>query len=284
MKPATPRKSLTKSQLATASGIELLEILKQATADGRLDEPEIRSLSAWLSSRSDANMPGAKHLREIASRVLEDGVISPEEAREMHEEIERVLPPELRRDAIAKRRAVEAEERAALKRRVEEELAQLRSQRAAELEIELANRPEMTFDFLVAGVAHEGRRYRVEEVIDGIEDRRVTLRRDRFNPYDSNAIHVYIDGLEVGYVPRDDASEMAPLLDSGQKYSAYVKKTWDACQYPVPVIVASIYPSGSPAVGCEVDYVGSKHGGKEVAVLVLILVVIAMFAIAAFRS
>jgi hypothetical protein len=39
------------------------------------------------------------------------------------------------------------------------------------------------------------------------------LIREPKNPYDANAVAVHIDGGCVGYVCRDDAVEIAPILD-----------------------------------------------------------------------
>jgi hypothetical protein len=40
------------------------------------------------------------------------------------------------------------------------------------------------------------------------------LIREPKNPYDANAVAVHIDGGCVGYVCRDDALEIAPILDA----------------------------------------------------------------------
>ena len=50
------------------------------------------------------------------------------------------------------------------------------------------------------------------------------LRRDADNPHDPNAIAVHgpDGGEQVGWVPRELAEEIAPLLDAGQAWSAVV--------------------------------------------------------------
>ena len=48
------------------------------------------------------------------------------------------------------------------------------------------------------------------------------LRRDPGNEHDRNAIAVHAGGLQVGWVPRELAAELAPQLDEGRPWSAIV--------------------------------------------------------------
>ena len=48
------------------------------------------------------------------------------------------------------------------------------------------------------------------------------LRREPGNPHDANAIAVHAGGVHVGFVPRELAAELAPLLDAGRVWSAVV--------------------------------------------------------------
>lgn len=41
------------------------------------------------------------------------------------------------------------------------------------------------------------------------------LQREPTNKYDHNAVQVLMDGQTIGYIPKDDAREVAPLLDKG---------------------------------------------------------------------
>ena len=47
------------------------------------------------------------------------------------------------------------------------------------------------------------------------EGARLTLHREPHNYYDENAIAVFADNHQVGYVPREQAAELAPLMDAG---------------------------------------------------------------------
>jgi hypothetical protein len=47
------------------------------------------------------------------------------------------------------------------------------------------------------------------------------LVREQDNPYDKNAIKVALFGhFELGYIPRQIAKELAPIMDSGMRFVA----------------------------------------------------------------
>ena len=76
----------------------------------------------------------------------------------------------------------------------------------------------------VTGVAGAGRHH--AEAIASSEAAApgspLELRRDPGNEHDPNAIAVHAGGEQVGWVPRDLAAELAPLIDDGQAWSAVV--------------------------------------------------------------
>jgi hypothetical protein len=49
---------------------------------------------------------------------------------------------------------------------------------------------------------------------------RLRVEREPNNPYDDNAIAVYIFQQKLGYFPRGFAAEVAPLMDAGRKLTA----------------------------------------------------------------
>ena len=75
----------------------------------------------------------------------------------------------------------------------------------------------------VAGVAgagmHHAEAVASEDVAPG---RGLELRRDAANPHDPNAIAVHAagGGSQVGWVPRELAAELAPLIDEGRHWTA----------------------------------------------------------------
>ena len=77
----------------------------------------------------------------------------------------------------------------------------------------------------VAGVAGAGAHHAEALQSDAATPgQTLTLRRDRDNPHDANAIAVHpADGGEqVGWVPRELAAELAPELDADKSWSAIV--------------------------------------------------------------
>lgn len=50
----------------------------------------------------------------------------------------------------------------------------------------------------------------------------VTIRREPANRYDRNAIAVHTEMGQVGYIGKDYASIMAPMMDAGTQFSATV--------------------------------------------------------------
>jgi hypothetical protein len=74
----------------------------------------------------------------------------------------------------------------------------------------------------VVGVAGAGRHHSEALASDAVAlGRPLELRRDPDNPHDPNAIAVHaVRGGQVGWVPRELASELAPELDAGRPWSA----------------------------------------------------------------
>ena len=47
------------------------------------------------------------------------------------------------------------------------------------------------------------------------------LVREPDNKYDSNAIRVQVGGKSMGYIPKETALHLAPIMDAGRKFIAY---------------------------------------------------------------
>lgn len=76
------------------------------------------------------------------------------------------------------------------------------------------------FYFHVHGVMHGNRQSVVSCCVRG-ED--ICLIREPTNPFDRYAIRVLrLNGDDLGYVPRDIAAELAPMMDAGQQVRAEV--------------------------------------------------------------
>jgi hypothetical protein len=52
-------------------------------------------------------------------------------------------------------------------------------------------------------------------------------------------------GHEIGYVPEEDAADLAPLLDTDHPYTARVKKVLSGSTHDIPVIIADVFQPGT---------------------------------------
>lgn len=209
------RVSLTNAQRETAAGLELITLCRHITDDGRLSEAEIDDLRGWVSAFGDSSLPAHAHLDATLQRVLADGTITPDERREVYAAIEKVVPPDVRADVVARRKRQD---------KVEQE----------------ANSPLEGWDFMVAGCRYEGRGAVIEVYCHPSD--RVFLVRDPENTHSRNAVEVRLaNGDQIGYVPEMDAHDMAPLLDAAYRYRARIKKVLTGGRSPIPVVVADFY-------------------------------------------
>jgi hypothetical protein len=262
--------SLTRRQVQSAPGADLLDLLDSGAAAGWLSDDHLASLRAWLLSNRGAGIPAIPFLTKAIDECLVDRRITAAGRHALRLAVESVMPPQERELAKIRRRALEADERTKAK---EARIAEReRARRYAKL-----RRPR-SFNFMTAGAAYEGRPETIRENLS--EGQRVFLIREPANAYDPNAVCLCImvrDGrleqqgettltlpcLDIGYVPRDVAAEMAPLLDAGYRHIANcVKILTQAARGPIPVIDASLYhPEGNaPAEACTAS---SRSGAAE---------------------
>ncbi len=244
-----PRRSLTKTQLEAPEAVDLLQVLHSVTADGTLTEVEVGELSGWLREHGGSAIPGIVYLAEVVARVVEDGIVTPEEREWVQKAIETILPATDREEASVRRREAKAAARrqAAAGRENDRQQARLA-------------RPIGRFDVMVAGVFHDNR----QATINGIEEGEViTLVREVGNPYSQNAVlFLRPNGRSIGYLPESEAVEIAPLLDGGARYEAEVKKVLTGGHGLIPVVWGEIYSPGSDeGISCSrVAFVDGHHG------------------------
>lgn len=221
--PRSARVSLTKLQRDSAAGVELIAICRQVTEDGRLLEQEVADLADWIDRYHDSPLAGHLYLKATLERVTADGVVTAEELREVYSAIERVLPPDLRSEVVARRRAHDAAERD-------------------------RNSPDEGWDFMVAGCRYDGRPTIIEAHCRAGDE--VFLVRDPSNRYSRFAVEVLLrTGHQIGYVPESDVRDLAPLLDADRPYRARVKKILTGGRAPIPIVVADVFSIGSTTPG-----------------------------------
>lgn len=247
------RTSITKLQRETAAAADLIALCQTITEDGRLSEEEIHALRRWLDERRGSGLPAIEFLTETVNRILADGKITPEEQTELYLAIETALPQDIRASVrgtrVARDTAVREREYDARKttgKREAEEKALKREAKAAdeERDVALGNSPVDRWDFVVAGVTFEGRADVVRKYARTGDA--AFLIRDRTNQFSKNAVAVRLsNGMQAGFVPERLAVEIAPLLDSGHKHHAVIKKILADGYAPLPIVVASLFVSES---------------------------------------
>ena len=236
-KTETPSKkhrlSLTKTQLQASVAAELLNLCQSVTEDGHLSDEEVLALKTWLEENRNADIPAIDFLTTTVQKIIADGIVTKEESRLLYKAIEIVLPPEVRKESVERRKEVEAKEK--ILARLEGETKKQKEKEEREL-----NYPLSSANFMVAGVRFEGR----PEVIRSYAkpDEQVYLVRDRQNKYSRNAIEVRLkNGMQIGYVPEDDAVYFTPYLDKDCKHYGYITKILTGGRSPIPVVQAYIY-------------------------------------------
>ncbi|MBI4205454.1 MAG: HIRAN domain-containing protein [Betaproteobacteria bacterium] len=227
------RVSLTKAQRESEIGAELLSLCQAVTTDGSFSDEEISSLREWLQEHKGEDLPAISHLIPVVEKVIADGRITPDERRELFIAVETILPSDVRAVARTARRTVEQQEKDRLRLQWQLEKERQREERERDSPIE-------RWDFMVAGSRYEGRPALINRYAE--VGAPAYLVRDPNNGYSRNAIEVRTaSGHQIGFVPEEDAADVAPLLDSGHPFLAHIKKILTGGRYPIPVVVAEAY-------------------------------------------
>lgn len=207
MAPKKPRLSLTKAQIQAGVGAELLALCESITEDGSLSAAEILALRDWLETHKSSDLPSISFLASTLEQILADGKVTKEERKELYQAIETVLPPEARKDAADKRRAVETQEKQVAREHRETEKQLGREERERQ-------RPLYRANFMVAGVHYEGRGDVIEEHVNDGDT--VFLARDPENRFSKSAVEIRLEnGLQIGFLPEEHAVDVVPFSIKG---------------------------------------------------------------------
>lgn len=96
---------------------------------------------------------------------------------------------------------------------------------------------ELTRYLPLAGALRGDRQDLVARLKDGES---LWLDRELYNSHDKNAIAVYSEAGQAGYIRKSDAKMLAPLMDAGERVAAHVVET-------------RVYETGSgPALGVSI--------------------------------
>jgi hypothetical protein len=231
--------ALTRPQLATDLGAELLSLCQSVTADGRLAPEEIAGLRQWLDDAAAAEMQAARFLRGVIEHVLADGRITADEYEEVYRAVEAVLPFEARQQAHAARENAKS---SALTAHDNDSTVPA----AAAGATQATRAPILDLTFMVAGVRQDARPALIEQhACAGLA---VTLDLDATGPRSGEAVAVRLPGgAQIGFVPAAEARRIVPLLRAGEQCSAHIVRIRDSSRSPIPVVQARFFPGGTEA-------------------------------------
>ena len=101
---------------------------------------------------------------------------------------------------------------------------------------------------MVMGVQYDGRSEIVENCV--VPQLTVFLVRDPLNPFDANAVRIMIDVDRcIGYVPRELAAIISPLLERGFRQLAYCTKVLEGSRALIPVVQVALYAQEASVPG-----------------------------------
>jgi hypothetical protein len=211
---------------------------------------EMERLRSWLEVDHGVDFPALPFLHETIEQISSDGEVTEDELDRLALAIERVLPKDVRVAAAAKRKQLRDSRRLTQRESRRQTIAAARAQKRLEREeARRRARPLYRADFPIAGATRFEERREACERISVDDD--VTLEREPDNAHDANAILILgDDDSELGYVPREQAREIAPLLDAGAEADARVRRLWETPNgYVVPIVLVKIRQAGTdPAV------------------------------------
>jgi hypothetical protein len=222
------RIALTKPELATIEGQELLSLILRIATDGKLELHEIVELRRCLRAKLDnsESVSAISYLHDIMTRITSDKVINNDELLELQLAIERVIPSTHRTPILQARKKCEAARRERLKekRRIEKEKekALLEEQRA----VELARNMRLRHCFAkIAGVSFPNddgseRQILIERCIPGEQ---LLLIHDAYNEHSIFTTKVLrMSGEQLGHAPEYMAEKIVEEIEDGYKATGVV--------------------------------------------------------------
>jgi HIRAN domain len=206
-----------------APGAELFALCQTATADGALSPRELQSLRAWREHADASNVPAWKFVSGLVEHILEIGRAAPADLHALYTALESCLPAELRRKPSAIRLA--------------DREWTLRNVPTGE---RVRNEVIASAHFLIAGLNNRHAAIIEKYAKAGAP---LLLVRDKDSPQSPNTVEVRAaSGKQLGFVPEQHASELAPLLDQGARYRAHLASVHNGAHAPLLIVQAYLYP------------------------------------------
>ena len=127
----------------------------------------------------------------------------------------------------------------------------------------------------IAGVTFENRQRTIMRLFNEGEleiGTELKLIRDENNPYDKNAIGVFsMSGLQLGFIPRNTAAQMAADMDNGVRYRAFIHNISEGgadLNYGINLLIKydesqSFYPHTQASHSYTEPPLSQRTGGKH---------------------
>ena len=233
--------TLSRTHRETSVGRELIDLLTDLSADGNVSREEMERLRSWLEVDRGVDFPALPFLYETIDQISLGGDVTEDELDRLALAIERVLPKDVRLAATAKRKQVRNARRVAHRETQRQILIAARAGRRAARDAARARAGVLyEADFPIRGATRfEERRLACERLM---VDDNVKLEREPDNVHDSNAILILgDDDCELGYVPREEARDIARLLDAGAEADTRVHRLWETPEGKVvPIVLVKV--------------------------------------------
>jgi hypothetical protein len=218
---------------SVSAGAELYSLCQTAAADGALTVHERQLLGAWLDRSEEVDVPARAYVRELIEHIVRTGRVAPADLQALGRVLEPSFPQELRRRPAA--------------------LCLVGSDRAAYRDDSAAERVKneilASACFMVAGCQSERRTPTIQRRARAGEP--VLLVVERHDAPAAVTIQVLTaNGKQLGFVPAQRATELAPLLERGARYRAHLICVSSGVHAPVLIVRAFFY-RGNAALGFQ---------------------------------
>ena len=219
---------LTKPELESQAGKQLLEMTIRIASDGKIDLSEIKELRKWLKENNATDSVVAiAYLRDIMDRITADGVVERDELLELHLAIERVIPTTHRLAVVEARKTREAARRERRRELHRLEKEKQRAERKREREEDYLRSRRLRHSFAkVSGVtfANDDGSERQDIIANCKLHEKLLFRHDAYSEYSTIATQILrTNGEQLGHAPEYLAEEIVNEIEDGYRVVGFIK-------------------------------------------------------------
>jgi hypothetical protein len=218
---------LTKSELESDTGKQLLALTLRLATDGKIELNEIKELIVWLRENKDANIAANSYLQDIMSRITVDRLIDQDELLELQLAIERVIPNAYRAPVIEARKILAEQKRnqKSKSKSIEKQKQKEERKRMREEEYARSMRLRHTFS-KVAGVTfpNDDGTERQDILSRCNPGEQLFLKHDAYSKFSLYATQIFRTNCEqLGHVPEYLAEQICSEIENGYRIICILK-------------------------------------------------------------